>query len=249
MAIIDRDGIPGKVCSKCKSWQPLTEFSPKVVRGVPHGDGHQPWCKSCHRKRARSKYKENPEKFRARSLDYVRRNSEKVRVRERERYYADLERQRERKRLYERARAQADPEGRRLRGRVWYYKNRERRRAKNRASRQNHIEAARERLRRWMKAHPGKSAAYQRARRVRLAGGGRFAHRCRAGGAQGSLWACLSSLWETRARDRNHPRSYCASSQKRQRRHRKHSAPVPLLQRHEGGADHRLPATTRQRTA
>jgi 5-methylcytosine-specific restriction endonuclease McrA len=172
MAIIDRDGIPGKVCSHCKCWQPTSEFSPKIVRGVPHGDGHQPWCKTCNRERARKAYQADPQKFRERARRYFEKNVEKKRAYDKQRYYANLEQQRERKRLYAREQAQSDPEGRRAKARAWYYKNLEWRRAKNRISRQKHIDAARQRLRRWLKANPEKVAAYQRARRVRRAGGG-----------------------------------------------------------------------------
>jgi hypothetical protein len=80
VAIIDRDGIPGKVCSHCTCWQPPSEFSPKIVRGVPHGDGHQPWCKTCNRERARKAYQADPQKFRERARRYFAKNVEKKRA-------------------------------------------------------------------------------------------------------------------------------------------------------------------------
>src|SRR5690242_16950920 len=59
MAIVARDGVDGKVCSNCKEWQPVSEFS----RQAFSKDGYQSWCKVCIRENSRRHYKKNREKM------------------------------------------------------------------------------------------------------------------------------------------------------------------------------------------
>jgi len=48
MTIVERDGIPGKICIHCDEWQLLSRYSPRVVYGVALGDGYQSYCKTCN---------------------------------------------------------------------------------------------------------------------------------------------------------------------------------------------------------
>jgi len=49
MAIINKNGIDGKRCSKCNKWQPLTEFHRDRTHGPLQGGRHCR-CKKCKNK-------------------------------------------------------------------------------------------------------------------------------------------------------------------------------------------------------
>lgn len=54
MAIETRDGVPGKVCSRCRIWKPLEEFPTDPTHGSSQGGRHCN-CRQCHRETAREK--------------------------------------------------------------------------------------------------------------------------------------------------------------------------------------------------
>lgn len=62
-----------KTCSKCRRDLPLNQFNKK-------GDGKQPWCKACNRKRSRQYYADNREKHlavvRKRNVARIRANQD-----------------------------------------------------------------------------------------------------------------------------------------------------------------------------
>lgn len=55
--IVERDGIIGKVCSRCKEWQPLDAYSPHA-RGAA---GRQARCRPCVYASARERWAANPD--------------------------------------------------------------------------------------------------------------------------------------------------------------------------------------------
>lgn len=54
MAIIDKNGVKGKVCSTCDTWKPLDDF-PKDPSHGPSQGGRHCRCKECHRLKAKEK--------------------------------------------------------------------------------------------------------------------------------------------------------------------------------------------------
>ncbi len=50
MAIIEKNGIKGKECSKCNEWKPLNEFPNDPTHGESQGGKHCR-CKECKRKK------------------------------------------------------------------------------------------------------------------------------------------------------------------------------------------------------
>jgi 5-methylcytosine-specific restriction endonuclease McrA len=44
MPLEERDGVMGKICSKCKTWKPVERFSPRKA----NRDGYQSQCKPCN---------------------------------------------------------------------------------------------------------------------------------------------------------------------------------------------------------
>lgn len=89
MAIIERDGIPGKVCIHCAEWKPLSDYPPRVLYGVPKGDGYQSYCRACYLKRVRAWREKNYEQQLANQRDYRKKNREKMRAYDREHYLAN----------------------------------------------------------------------------------------------------------------------------------------------------------------
>jgi 5-methylcytosine-specific restriction endonuclease McrA len=95
MAIIDRDGVRGKVCPRCKQWKPSAEFSPRIARGVSYGDGLQSICKLCFNIRQRARRQLKHEETLAYERAYRERNREKLRAYDREHYLRNRERHNE----------------------------------------------------------------------------------------------------------------------------------------------------------
>lgn len=89
MAIINRDGIPGKVCPRCKEWKASNEFSPRIARGVPYCDGLQSICKSCFNIRQRARREAKHEETLTYERAWREKNREKMRAYDREHYLAN----------------------------------------------------------------------------------------------------------------------------------------------------------------
>ena len=47
MAVIQRHGVDGKVCSTCQTWKPLTDYYPDQSKRESQGFRHCR-CKACH---------------------------------------------------------------------------------------------------------------------------------------------------------------------------------------------------------
>lgn len=95
MAIIEQDGVPGKVCPRCKLWKPSQEFSPRIARGVPYGDGLQSICKVCFNVRQRARRQAKHEETLAYEREWREKNREKIRAYDREHYLRNRERHNE----------------------------------------------------------------------------------------------------------------------------------------------------------
>ena len=57
MALITEDGILGKVCSSCREWKPLSDYSPG---GASHGlsqGGKHCQCRGCNAKAHRIRHR------------------------------------------------------------------------------------------------------------------------------------------------------------------------------------------------
>lgn len=63
MAIVPHDSLPGKVCSSCREWHPLSEFTKLHTSS----DGHGYQCRACRRARRRAEYERNRDKYIARA--------------------------------------------------------------------------------------------------------------------------------------------------------------------------------------
>jgi hypothetical protein len=68
---------PGKRCSKCGAWRPLTEYYPAMgcVDGL-RGD-----CKLCFKERAAARYRANPEPAKRRAREWAQNNPDRVKAR------------------------------------------------------------------------------------------------------------------------------------------------------------------------
>lgn len=71
-----------KICFKCKTKKPLSDFNKDKGRR----DGRGPYCRICHNKVQRKNYQENKEKNVLRAKKYQKENPEKVQA-TRKRYY------------------------------------------------------------------------------------------------------------------------------------------------------------------
>jgi len=148
MAIVNREGMEGKVCSNCKEWRPLSEFSQQGFSK----DGYQSWCKLC---------------IRGNSKRYYVRNREKMQE------YRDVNRERRNEQM--RAYRQANLEEVRRRDREHYKDNRERELEQRREYYRTHTEEVQKRHRNWRKANPDKvRVIHQRRRARKQAVGGTF---------------------------------------------------------------------------
>jgi 5-methylcytosine-specific restriction endonuclease McrA len=95
MTIIDRDGVPGKICIHCAEWKPLAGYSPRRLYGIPKGDGFQSYCKACYRKRFRAWREKNLEQQRDYAREYREQHRERLRAYDREHYLRNRERHNE----------------------------------------------------------------------------------------------------------------------------------------------------------
>ncbi len=74
MAVVYRDGEPGKVCSYCKEWKSLDSF----YRLAKSHDGYRPDCKTCILKRQKKRYEQNRDQISAQQKEYYQRNRERI---------------------------------------------------------------------------------------------------------------------------------------------------------------------------
>lgn len=95
MTIIYQDGIPGKVCTQCHVWKPVSAFSPRLVRGVPQVDGYRSDCKACFNIRQRARRQENHAKTLTYEREWREKNRERIRTYDREHYLRNRERHNE----------------------------------------------------------------------------------------------------------------------------------------------------------
>jgi hypothetical protein len=54
MAIITKNGVRGKICSTCRKWKPLIDFSTDPTKGPSQGGRHCR-CRACHREKQRER--------------------------------------------------------------------------------------------------------------------------------------------------------------------------------------------------
>jgi 5-methylcytosine-specific restriction endonuclease McrA len=158
MAIVTRDDVDGKICSRCKEWKPISHFSKRLLSR----DGYQAYCKSCSSTRVREWNQENLERIRAYN------ESRREGLREYLRRYNEAHR--EERRAYIRAYDKANRARKSERRREHYRNNpeaQERDRHANRERQRAHKEQQRERERRWIKSNPDKQRAKVHRRRAR----------------------------------------------------------------------------------
>ncbi|HEY1012172.1 MAG TPA: HNH endonuclease signature motif containing protein [Herpetosiphonaceae bacterium] len=65
MAIVERDGFPGKICNRCGEWKPVMGFAIKRASMLRGGDGYLGTCKVCHNAQQRAEKRMTPEELRA----------------------------------------------------------------------------------------------------------------------------------------------------------------------------------------
>lgn len=58
MAIVEQDGQPGKICTRCGLWRPVTRFPKRAAMN----DGYDSICKECRNTASRQWRKENPDR-------------------------------------------------------------------------------------------------------------------------------------------------------------------------------------------
>lgn len=146
MALVDQDGVQGKICTVCTLWQPLDQFR---VRKPAAGDGYFSQCKACERALRRAKRAANPEPHRERARRWKAANPERTQqARDRWR-----EANRERERAQAVAKRLADPTMVQQKNRAYYSKHKPRllRRQQQRRA-----------------EHPELNRAHARRRRARL---------------------------------------------------------------------------------
>ena len=162
MAIVTRDGVNGKICSTCREWKSVAEFSRRLLSP----DGYQANCRICSSIRAKKWNNKNREKIRENKRAYAEVHREEIRE------YLGVygETHREERRVYIRAYDQAN-RGRKSERRREHYRNnpeaQERDRRATRERQRTHKEQQRERERRWIKANPDKQRARVHRRRAR----------------------------------------------------------------------------------
>lgn len=65
MAIVERDGFPGKICNRCGEWKPVMDFSIKRANMLRGGDGYLGSCKICNNAEQRARKRMTPEEWQA----------------------------------------------------------------------------------------------------------------------------------------------------------------------------------------
>jgi hypothetical protein len=167
MAILYRDGLAGKVCSRCDEWKPVEEFTRRLLRG----DGYQAECKACKAARDRKRYAENPERAREKNQRYWAAHKERLREQNRRWKAANPERVREQQRAYRAGHREWD----RSRSRKWARANPNKKREMNRAFARANPDLRRVWKRKWREANADKNRAQYHRRRTReIDNGGSF---------------------------------------------------------------------------
>jgi 5-methylcytosine-specific restriction endonuclease McrA len=160
MPLEERDGVMGKVCSQCKEWKPVAEYTPRLDRDI----GVQSACRVCQRPR-HNKYAEEHREIRQ---EYSRQ------------YYADntdyfreytLE-HKDKLHAYGREYRQANAERIHVRVRGWQKGNPDKLRVYKSRHRRSHLEEVRAQQRRWTRSNPEKVQASRHRRRSRERGNG-----------------------------------------------------------------------------
>lgn len=124
----------GKVCAKCKTWKPHSEFH--KCKGQK--DGHTTRCKPCRaedKKEYSEKYKE---KIKEKNLKYIKANKDRIAKYHKEHYKENRERILVRQKVY----YENNIEACRQKGRNWYERNKESRLEKCKEYYENNIEKA-----------------------------------------------------------------------------------------------------------
>jgi len=181
MAIIyNAEGVPGKICRVCSSWQPLTEFSRRMEHGAPTGDGYQNDCKKCRsaaelrryrakgeagKARLREQYRIHREKRLGAMRDYRAVNREKVLAQKHLHWAAN----RASINAERRVRHANNPFQRRAADRAYYVANREKRLAYAREYRVQHPDKIRSKNRNYYHQYRSRFYEYVNRRRARKA--------------------------------------------------------------------------------
>lgn len=142
-----KDGIEGKVCTRCEDWKRLTEYA----RRSRNGDGLSCHCKDCRSELRRQYRLGHAEMINQRSRRYYQENRETI-LREKQ-LYRDTNR--EAVRAYHRQ---------------WVEENKERYREKIREYYLRNKQKIKRRVLEWQKAHPEKKREQAMRRRARKAG-------------------------------------------------------------------------------
>jgi 5-methylcytosine-specific restriction endonuclease McrA len=187
MAIVYRDGIPGKICANPEcGWKPLSEYSPGRLHGVPVGDGYKYRCKDCFRAQARAERAAKIEQYRAQERKYVE---------SKKRHYQELKR----------AHQKAHPEKYQVSLRKYRDAHRENINAKARERCQRNIEHYREVGRKSREKHAVERNAYQREYgkrnrdKLTLFANMRRARKLAAGGSHSDQeWQALKTFYDYR---------------------------------------------------
>src|SRR5262245_31404253 len=114
MAIVTCDGVDGKICSSCREWKPVREFSRRQLSP----DGFQANCKICSCNRAKRWNDENRDKIREKKRAYAQIHGEKLRAYALEYAAAHREKRRTYIRIYDHANKERKHERRKE-----YYRN------------------------------------------------------------------------------------------------------------------------------
>jgi 5-methylcytosine-specific restriction endonuclease McrA len=163
-----RDGIEGKVCTRCGQWKPLSEYP--IRKDRPCGIRAQ--CNECARDAAASYQAAHADVYRARAKAAREANPElcKEKLREWRARNPDVVMENH-KRWYK-----ENAEYAKVRSRQWRLDNLERAKAKRRADYAEHREEEIRAAMQWKLQHPEKACAYEARRRAKLAGASGIAY-------------------------------------------------------------------------
>ena len=194
----------GKVCTKCDTWLPLTEYSPHTRAK----DGRASSCRRCHRKvnnayhaknkeRAKAYRQSNKEIAKEYSREYRAKNKERIKAQRKayRRANAEVLQQRDRERHL------ANPNPKRQRERVRHARNPQRKRDYERTWRVAHPDKWAAQMESWRARNAERIRSYQKTSKARRRSGtqGHFTaaewrdlcaqhgNRCLRCGAEGSL--------------------------------------------------------------
>jgi len=163
MAIVMKDGVNGKICSKCKQWKPVSAFRRRQLKG----DGYQGECRVCSNASNREWKKTHTEKIREANRVYYEAH--------REYHRAYGETHREKLREYGRAYRKANATRESTRARTWQKANPDKLAGYKRSHRETHREQIRAQQRKWTGANRDRVRVYRQRRRTReVDNGGSF---------------------------------------------------------------------------